>query len=84
MRSYAIGAILLALDTPSRVIGRLKEPLLTADASEREGYVPNVLYSCGGIIHGDQLVLPYGFSDCGVAVARCSLPELLGELQQGV
>jgi predicted GH43/DUF377 family glycosyl hydrolase len=83
MRTYAIGAILLALDDPGRVIGRLKEPLITADASEREGYVPNVLYSCGGIIHGDQLVLPYGFSDCGVAVARCPLPELIAELERG-
>ena len=83
MRTYAIGALLLALDDPSRVIGRLTEPLLTADASEREGYVPNVLYSCGGIIHGGQLVLPYGFSDCGVAVARCALSELLAELRRG-
>jgi predicted GH43/DUF377 family glycosyl hydrolase len=83
MRTYAIGAILLDLNDPGRVIGRLKEPLLTADASEREGYVPNVLYSCGGIIHGNQLVLPYGFSDCGVSVARCPLPELLAELRRG-
>jgi predicted GH43/DUF377 family glycosyl hydrolase len=83
MRTYAIGAILLALEDPGQVIGRLKEPLLTADSSEREGYVPNVLYSCGGIIHRDQLVLPYGFSDCGVTVARCALPELLTELRRG-
>jgi predicted GH43/DUF377 family glycosyl hydrolase len=83
MRTYAIGAILLALDDPGRVIGRLTEPLLSADAGEREGYVPNVVYSCGGIIHDGQLVLPYGYSDCGVAVARCALPELLAELRRG-
>ena len=83
MRTYAIGAILLDLEDPGRVIGRLSQPLLTADATEREGYVPNVVYSCGGVIHADQLVLPYGFSDCGVAVARCALPELLAELRRG-
>ena len=83
MRTYAIGAILLALEDPGRVIGCLREPLLTADASEREGYVPNVVYSCGGLIHADQLVLPYGFSDCGVGVARCLLPDLLAELRRG-
>jgi predicted GH43/DUF377 family glycosyl hydrolase len=82
MRTYAIGAILLALDDPGRVIGRLREPLLTAEGSEREGYVPNVVYSCGSVIHGDQLVLPYGFSDCGVGVARCSVPQLLAELRR--
>jgi predicted GH43/DUF377 family glycosyl hydrolase len=81
MRTYAIGAILLDLEDPGRVIGRLSQPLLTADATEREGYVPNVVYSCGGVIHADQLVLPYGFSDYGVAVARCALPELLAELR---
>jgi predicted GH43/DUF377 family glycosyl hydrolase len=83
MRTYALGAILLAHDDPGRVIGRLREPLLTADGSEREGYVPNVVYSCGGLIHADQLVLPYGFSDCGVGVARCALPDLLAELRRG-
>ena len=83
MRTYAIGAILLDLEDPGRVIGRLSQPLLTADATEREGYVPNVVYSCGGVIHADQLVLPYGFSDYGVAVARCALPELLAELRRG-
>jgi predicted GH43/DUF377 family glycosyl hydrolase len=83
MRTYSIGAILLDLEDPGRVIGRLREPLLTPDASEREGYVPNVVYSCGGIIQGDQLLLPYGYSDCGVALARCALPELLAELRRG-
>lgn len=51
------------------------------DATEREGYVPNVLYTCGGLINGDQLVLPYGFSDAGIGVAMVSLPDLLPELR---
>jgi predicted GH43/DUF377 family glycosyl hydrolase len=80
MRRYAIGAMLLDLQDPSRVIGELETPLLTADASEREGYVPNVVYSCGALVHGDQLVLPYGFSDWGIGVALVALPELLAML----
>jgi predicted GH43/DUF377 family glycosyl hydrolase len=81
MRRYCIGALLLDLDDPGRVLGSLAEPLLEPNASEREGYVPNVLYTCGGIVHGDNLVLPYGFSDGGIAVAVVSLPDLLAALQ---
>jgi predicted GH43/DUF377 family glycosyl hydrolase len=80
MRQYAIGALLLDLEDPQKVIGQLSEPLLTPDATEREGYVPNVLYTCGGLIDRDRLVLPYGFSDSGIAVATISLPDLLREL----
>jgi len=80
MRQYAIGAMLLALDDPGKILGNLDEPLLVPDATEREGYVPNVLYTCGGLIHGDKLVLPYGFSDSGIGVATISLPDLLAEL----
>ena len=60
MRRYAIGAELLDLDDPTRVIGHLTEPLLTPTEDERDGYVPNVVYSCGAMLHGDTLVLPYG------------------------
>jgi len=81
MRQYAIGALLLDLEDPRQVIGHLPEPLLAPDATEREGYVPNVLYTCGGLINGDQLVLPYGFSDTGIGIAMVSLPELLAELR---
>jgi predicted GH43/DUF377 family glycosyl hydrolase len=80
MRQYAIGAMLLDLEDPRKVLGNLSEPLLVPNATEREGYVPNVLYTCGGLIHGDNLVLPYGFSDSGVAVATISLVDLLAEL----
>ena len=81
MRQYALGAVLLDLDDPRRVIGHLRAPLLVADATERDGYVPNVVYTCGAMIVGDMVVLPYGFSDAGIGVALISLPELLAELQ---
>ena len=81
MRRYGIGALLLDLEDPGRVIGRLPEPLLLPDATEREGYVPNVVYSCGGLAHGQQLLLPYGFSDSGIGLASISLPGLLGALE---
>jgi predicted GH43/DUF377 family glycosyl hydrolase len=81
MRRYAIGAMLLDLEDPCRVIGHLSEPLLEPDEAEREGYVPNVLYTCGGLIDRDRLVLPYGFSDSGVGVALVSVPDLLTELR---
>ena len=80
MRRYAIGALLLDLEDPRRVLGHLRDPLLVPDATEREGYVPNVLYSCGALINGDQLVLPYGFSDSGIGVALIPLADLLAEL----
>ena len=63
MRKYCLGAALLDRNDPSRVIGRLKQPLLRPGTDEREGYVPNVLYSCGALIHGGNLVLPYAVSD---------------------
>jgi predicted GH43/DUF377 family glycosyl hydrolase len=80
MRRYAIGAMLLDLEDPSIVIAHLPEPLMVPEADERDGYVPNVLYSCGGMRHRDHLVLPYGFSDGGIKVALVRLPELLDRL----
>ncbi|MGH8511375.1 MAG: glycoside hydrolase family 130 protein [Gammaproteobacteria bacterium] len=81
MRRYTLGALLLDLADPRRVIGHLPVPLLAPDETEREGYVPNVLYSCGGLINGDALVLPYGFSDHGINIALISVPELLAKLR---
>ncbi len=81
MRRYTLSALLLDLADPRRVIGHLPVPLLAPDETEREGYVPNVLYSCGGLINGDALVLPYGFSDHGINIALISVPELLAKLQ---
>ena len=83
MRRYAIGATLLDLEDPQRIIGRLAEPLLAPAPDEREGYVPNVVYTCGGIVHEGQLILPYGFSDVGIAIATTPIDDLVSRLQDG-
>ncbi len=80
MRQYALGAILLDIDQPSRVIGHLREPLLVPDESERDGYVPNVVYSCGSLIHGDRLVIAYGAADTSTGFAMVEVDVLLTEL----
>jgi predicted GH43/DUF377 family glycosyl hydrolase len=80
MREYSIGAFLLDIDDPSKVIGRLEEPLLTPNENEREGYVPNVVYSCGGAIYGDDLIIPYAMSDYASSIAKVNLNDLLTEL----
>jgi predicted GH43/DUF377 family glycosyl hydrolase len=80
MRTYAIGALLLDLQDPSVVIGVLEEPLLIAAETERNGYVPNVVYSCGALIHNGSLVLPYGCSDASVRFAFVDMTELLAGL----
>ncbi len=80
LRKYSINAILLDLNAPTKIIGRLKQPILEANENEREGYVPNVVYSCGGIIHNDQLVLPYAVSDYLTSFAFVNLKELLQKL----
>ncbi len=80
MRTYRIGAILLDLEEPTRIIGQLKGPLLSPAADEQDGYVPNVVYSCGGLVHGETLVIPYGIGDAAIGIATVPLPELLAEL----
>jgi predicted GH43/DUF377 family glycosyl hydrolase len=83
MHEYTIGAVLLDLDDPCRVISTLTSPLLVANEQEREGYVPNVVYSCGALAHGEAIVLPYGFSDSAVGFARVDMAELLHLLTAG-
>jgi predicted GH43/DUF377 family glycosyl hydrolase len=80
MRQYCIGAALLDLDNPSRVIGQTSEPLLVPTGAERFGYVPNVVYSCGAMIHQGMLVLPYAASDLATSIAVINLEELLTAL----
>jgi len=80
MRKYSVWAELLDLDDPSQVIGRLDEPILTPDEHERDGYVPNVVYTCGSMIHGDTLIIPYGIADQRCRVATVSVSELLSRL----
>lgn len=77
MRVYQIGAVLLDLDEPWRMTKRLLTPLLTADADEREGYVPNVVYSCGGLVFDGRLWVPYGVGDARIAVAWADVDELI-------
>ena len=80
MRKYSIWAQLLDIDDPSKVISRLDEPILTPDEHERDGYVPNVVYTCGSMIHRDALIVPYGIADQRCRVATVSIPELLSRL----
>ncbi|WP_424543333.1 glycoside hydrolase family 130 protein [Sphingopyxis granuli] len=77
MRKYSLGAALLDRDDPSRVIGRTACPILTAAESDREGYVPNVVYTCGAMRVGDELFIPYGISDSAIGFATASLDDLL-------
>jgi predicted GH43/DUF377 family glycosyl hydrolase len=82
MRTYSIGAILLDLDDPTRILSQLPQPLLSPATDEQDGYVPNVVYSCGALVHADTLVLPYGISDAAIGIARVPLPELLAALSR--
>ncbi len=77
MREYCLGITLLDLENPEKVICQLEEPLLIPNDEEREGYVPNVVYSCGSIIHNNELIIPYGMSDSASSFASVSLDKLL-------
>src|SRR5690242_11342606 len=81
MRKYCIGAFLLDLDEPTKVIGRLREPLIKPNENEREGYVPNVVYSCGSLRHGSQLILPYAMSDSATTFATLAIGDLLAAME---
>src|SRR5438552_9282311 len=81
MRKYSIGAVLLDRDDPTRVIGRLREPLIKPNENEREGYVPNVVYSCGSLLRGRELVIPYAMSDYATTFASLPLDEVLGAME---
>jgi len=83
MRKYCISVMLLDLDDPTQVIGQLAEPLLSPEGIEREGYVPNVVYSCGSLIHNNELVLPYAMSDKATGIVTTSLSSLLCVLKEG-
>ena len=83
MRKYCIGAFLLDRDDPRKVIGRLREPLLKPNQNEREGYVPNVVYTCGAILHQDTLIVPYGLADHATGFATVPLAEVLGGMESG-
>ena len=84
MREYVLGASLYDLSDPEKEIGRLKTPLLASNNEESEGYVPNVVYSCGSIIHNKNLIIPYAMSDYASTYATVDLNELLAELKNSV
>ena len=81
VRKYSIGAVLLDRDNPAKVLGQLRQPLIAPDVSEREGYVPNVVYTCGAILHNRTLVIPYAMSDTATRFAGIGIDELLGRMQ---
>jgi predicted GH43/DUF377 family glycosyl hydrolase len=80
MRKYCIGAFLLDLHDPRKVIGRLREPLIKPNTNEREGYVPNVVYSCGSLLHRRRLIIPYAMSDSATTFATVSIDEVLAAM----
>jgi predicted GH43/DUF377 family glycosyl hydrolase len=80
MRKYCIGAFLLDRDDPAKVIGRLREPLLQPNRNEREGYVPNVVYTCGALLHNGELVIPYGLADHATGFATVPVSEVLAAM----
>jgi predicted GH43/DUF377 family glycosyl hydrolase len=80
MRKYCIGAFLLDRDDPTKVIGRLREPLLKPNQDEREGYVPNVVYTCGALVHNGELIVPYGLADHATGFATVPLAEVLAAM----
>jgi predicted GH43/DUF377 family glycosyl hydrolase len=81
MRKYCLGAFLLDKNDPTQVIGRLRDPLLKPSEDEREGYVPNVVYSCGALLHGRDLILPYAMSDYATNFAVLSLDDILSAME---
>ena len=81
MRKYCLGAFLLDLNDPTRVIARLRGPLLSPNESERDGYVPNVVYTCGALLHGRELIIPYAMSDSATSFATVPLDELLAAME---
>ncbi len=81
MRRYTLGALLLDIDDPTKVLGHARHPLLEPDDSERDGYVPNVVYSCGSLVHEDHLIVPYGYSDYGASMASVPLREVIDALR---
>lgn len=81
MREYSIGVVLLDIANPVKIVGNMIEPLLFCDSCEREGYVPNVVYSCGSLVHNENLIIPYAMSDTCSGIATVSLSELFTELK---
>jgi len=84
LRQYSIGAVLLDRDDPAKVIGRLSEPLIVSSDSHQGGYVPNVVYTCGALLHNERLIIPYAVSDSHTRIATVELPQLLNAMRNGL
>lgn len=82
MRTYSLGIELLDLEDPTHIISRIEQPILEPNAQEREGYVPNVVYSCGAMIHQDELIIPYAYADHSCTIVTLPLPEVMARLKQ--
>jgi predicted GH43/DUF377 family glycosyl hydrolase len=82
VRKYCIGAFLLDLADPTKVIGRLREPMIRPNPAEREGYVPNVVYTCGALLHGDDLVVPFGLADHATAFGTVKVAAILAAMER--
>ncbi len=82
MRTYSIGIELLDLEDPTRVISRIDEPILVPNEHDREGYVPNVVYSCGAILYQDELIIPYASADQRCGIATLPVPQVMARLVQ--
>jgi len=82
MRQYAIAATLLDLENPAKVIGRSSEPIIVPAEDERVGYVPNVVYTCGAMLHNDSLIIPYALGDVTTTFARVQVDELIASLKR--
>ena len=82
MRQYAIAATLLDLENPAKVIGRSREPIIVPAEDERVGYVPNVVYTCGAMLHNDSLIIPYALGDVTTTFARVQVDELIASLKR--
>jgi predicted GH43/DUF377 family glycosyl hydrolase len=80
MRRYVLGAILLDLDEPSKVLARLPEPLIEPQEDERFGYVPDVVYSCGSLVHSGNLITPFGYADHAIKIAVTPLDDILDSM----
>ncbi len=80
MRQYSIGAVLLDKDDPSKVLGRTALPIVSPSDEDREGYVPNVVYTCGAMAHGRRLFMPYGVADSSVAFGFIDIDPLLASM----
>jgi len=80
MRKYSVGAVLLDKDDPAKVLGRTREPILAPHDEDREGYVPNVVYSCGALRHGGSIFIPYGIADSSIGFAFAPIEMLLNAM----